>query len=268
MQTSDRLKASNEEGPVTTLNQCLDQASDLKLEGVKQALIRQQEQPAYQSLSFTERLFDLLQAEYSTRQNKLIKRLTCMAKLKYRSAFLEDLEYSPARNLDRSQILSLATNDYIERNQNIILTGATGTGKTHVACALGHRAIADGVQTYFIRIPKLLEEVRLVKADGSYLKWLRRLLKFKLLILDDFGSAPLKPSDLKELLEIIEDRVQVGSFIITSQLDVKDWHAYLAEHTLADAILDRLVHTSHRINLKGDSMRKTKNALGNPYTKE
>ncbi len=253
---------------MTTLNHCLEQVTDLNLGGIKQALIRQEEDPAYHSLSFAERLSHLLQAESIFRQNKLIKRLTAMAKLKYRSAYLEELEYSAARNLDKAQILDLAQNEYIRRSQNIILTGATGTGKTHIACALGHRAIADGFQTYFIRIPKLLEEVRLSKADGSYLKWLKRLLKFNLLILDDFGSAPLKPSDLKELLEIIEDRVQVGSFIITSQLQVKDWHAYLAEHTLADAILDRLVHNSHRINLKGESMRKLKNGLGKSYNLE
>lgn len=253
---------------MTTVNHCLDEASELKLSGLRDALIRQQEDPSYNSLSFTERLTHLLQAERTFRQNKMIKRLTAMAKLKYRSAYLEDIEYTPGRNLDKSVLLSLAQNDYLLRNQNIILTGATGTGKTHIACALGHRAIADGFQTYFIRIQKLLEEVRLSKADGSYLKWLKRLLKFKLLILDDFGSTPLKPSDLKELLEIIEDRVQVGSFIITSQLQVRDWHAYLAEHTLADAILDRLVHNSHRINLKGESMRKLKNSLGKPYTLE
>ncbi|MCK5686907.1 IS21-like element helper ATPase IstB [bacterium] len=246
---------------MTVVTQLLDQFASLKLQGFKEAFIRQNEDPAYNSLSFFDRLNHLVSAEVTDRQNRSIKRMASRAKLKYRSAYTQDIDTSPTRNINKSQLMQLTQCDYVSNFQNIIISGATGTGKTYLACALGNHAIAMGYPVYFARVTKLFEEIRLVKGDGSYLKWLKYILKFKVLILDDFGSSPLKPSDLKELLEIIEDRTQAGSLIITSQLDVKDWYNYLSEHTLADAILDRLVHNSHRINLKGDSMRKIKNAI-------
>lgn len=252
---------------MTALNQTLEHLSDLRLRGFKEAFIHQNEDPAYHSLPFNDRLNHLVQAELTDQRNRSIKRLLSRAKLKFRSAFIENIDTSPKRNLDKSYLLSLAQNDYIQKHQNIIITGATGTGKTFLACALANQAMSTGYPVYFARITKLFEEIRLVKGDGSYLKWLKNLLKYKLLILDDFGSSPLKASDLKELLEIIEDRIMAGSIIITSQLDVKDWYQYLTEHTLADAILDRLVHNSHRLELEGDSMRKLKNAILKPVTK-
>ncbi len=246
---------------MTAFKHTLEELSELRWIGFKEALVRQCEDPSYGDMPFTERISHLIHAEITDRKNRSIKRLSSRAKLKYKTAVIEDVEYTPGRNLDKHQIASLAQNHYIEQHQNVIISGATGTGKTYIACALGNLAMAQGYPVYFIRINKLFEEIRLVKGDGSYLKWLRNLLKFKLLILDDFGSSPMKPSDLKELLEIIEDRTQAGSLIITSQLDVKDWYHYLSEHTLADAILDRIVHNSYRINLKGESMRKLKNTV-------
>ena len=146
--------------------------------------------------------------------------------------------------------------------------GATGTGKTYLACAISNNAIKNGYSVYYARITKLFAQIPIVRGDGSYLSWLANLSKFNVLILDDFGSCPIKMQDVQELLEIVEERSQIGSVIITSQLNVKDWHDYLAEPTVADAILDRLIHNSHRINLKGDSMRKVKNSLSNSDTLE
>jgi DNA replication protein DnaC len=246
---------------MTAFKHTLEELSELRWIGFKEALVRQCEDPSYGDMPFTERISHLIHAEITDRKNRSIKRLSSRAKLKYKTAVIEDVEYTPGRNLDKHQIASLAQNHYIEQHQNVIISGATGTGKTYIACALGNLAMAQGYPVYFIRINKLFEEIRLVKGPGSYLKWLRNLLKFKLLILDDFGSSPMKPSDLKELLEIIEDRTQAGSLIMTSQLDVKDWYHYLSEHTLADAVLDRIVHNSYRINLKGESMRKLKNTV-------
>ena len=149
----------------------------------------------------------------------------------------------------------------IKGKLNMLFSGATGTGKTHLAFALGNHAMANGYSVLYTRVTKLLAQIPIVRGDGSYLSWLAKLAKFKVLILDDFGSCPVKMQDIQELLEIIEKRSQSGSIVITSQLDVKDWHNYLAEPTVADAILDRIIHNSHRINLKGESMRKVKNSL-------
>jgi len=158
--------------------------------------------------------------------------------------------------LERSQIATLAKNQWIEQQHNIIIEGATGTGKTYIACALAHNAIVGGYSAYYARISKLLSEIKLVRADGSYLSFLKRLTKMRVLILDDFGVAPMDTRDAQELLEIIEDRVGSGSTIITSQLPVENWHDYLSNGTVADAVLDRLVHNSYRLNLEGDTMRK------------
>jgi DNA replication protein DnaC len=253
---------------MTSINQSIDQLSLLRLNGFIEALQNQAQDPAYNALPFNDRLAHLISAELLHRKNKKIKTLSAQAKLKYRFAYMEDIDYHSPRHLDKSFILSLAQNHWIEQNQNIILTGATGTGKTYLACALANSAIAAGYPVYFSRINKLFDELRLVRGDGSYLKWMNKLLKMKVLILDDFASSPLGANDLKELLEIIEDRVQIGSLIITSQLAVKEWYQYLSEYTLAEAILDRVVHNAHRIDLRGESLRKLKNKISYPDTKE
>ena len=236
--------------------QILDQISELKLKGLKEAYLLQMQTPNYIHMPFEERLAHLIDAETINRKNCRIKQYLRAAKLKYCNAFLEDIEYLANRNLERSQIATLAKNQWIEQQHNIIIEGATGTGKTYIACALAHNAIVGGYSAYYARISKLLSEIKLVRADGSYLSFLKRLTKMRVLILDDFGVAPMDTRDAQELLEIIEDRVGSGSTIITSQLPVENWHDYLSNGTVADAVLDRLVHNSYRLNLEGDTMRK------------
>jgi len=239
----------------------LDQLTELKLNGFKAALLQQLESPSFTSLTFEERLSHLITSEITERHNRKIKHLISRSQLKFKSAFIEDIDYSASRNIEKSILLSLFGNAWVQAHQNIIITGATGTGKTHLACALGNNAMANGYSVLYYRVTKLLTRIPLVRGDGSYLKWLSNLAKFKVLILDDFGSCPVKMQDIQELLEIVEERSQSGSIILTSQLDVKDWHNYLVEPTVADAILDRIIHNSHRINLKGESMRKVKYSL-------
>ncbi|HOY85758.1 MAG TPA: IS21-like element helper ATPase IstB [Candidatus Syntrophosphaera sp.] len=236
--------------------QILDQISELKLKGLKEAYMLQMQTPSYLHMPFEERLAHLIDAEVINRKNCRIKQYLRRAKLKYRNAFLEDIEYLATRNLQRSQISTLAKNQWIEQQHNIIIEGATGTGKTYIACALAHNAIVGGYSAYYARISKLLSEVKLVRADGSYLSFLKKMTKIRVLILDDFGVAPMDTRDAQELLEIIEDRVGSGSTIITSQLPVENWHDYLSNGTVADAVLDRLVHNCYRLNLEGDTMRK------------
>lgn len=253
---------------MTAFHHTLDQLSELKLNGFKAALLQQLESPSFTALTFEERLSHLITSEVTYRHNRKIKHLISRSQLKFKSAFIEDIDYSAPRNIEKSVLLSLFDNNWVQAHQNIIITGATGTGKTHVACALGNNAMANGHSVLYYRVTKLLTQISLVRGDGSYLSWLSKLAKFKVLILDDFGSGPVKTQDIQELLEIIEERSQTGSIIITSQLEVKDWHNYLAEPTVADAILDRIIHNSHRINLKGESMRKVKNSLHHSDTLE
>ncbi|MBC8193723.1 MAG: ATP-binding protein [FCB group bacterium] len=239
------------------LNQTFDQLSEMKLNGIKTALKQQLEQPGtYAGLSFEERLTHLIDREAIDRQNRKIIRLQRLARLKFRQACIGDIIYKKDRNLHRDQIRSLSHNQWLVENQNMIITGATGTGKTWLACALADNAIAAGYPVHYIRISQLMSQVLLVRGDGSYLKWLKKLSRFTLLILDDLGLSSLTTQQAQELLEVIEERSGNGSCIVTSQLSVKEWYSYFKNPTLADAIMDRLAHNSHRIELEGDSMRE------------
>jgi len=239
-----------------TLSTLLNQTTLLSLSGFKTALELQSEDTSYQQLSFEERLFHLFEAEINQRHDKRIKRMLSHAHLKDRNAHFDMLEYSPKRGLDKSLITSLATADFIHKNQNILITGATGTGKSFIAQALARRAISLGFTAKYFRLSALLEEVKMARLDGSYTKTLIKIAKFKLLILDDFGVTPLKADELNDLFEVIEQRMFDGSIIITAQLPIKEWYAYLGNETIADAMMDRLIHTAHKIELKGESMRK------------
>ena len=232
------------------------QLDTLGLIGFKRALVRQSEDPNYAKVSFEERLYQLLEAEASERANRKIKRLLAQAKLKDRQASLDALEYSPKRGLDRSTILSLASGEYVIKGQNILITGATGTGKSFLAQALAKQAIFEGYSARYYRVTRLLEEIKLARLDGSYTKALARISKYALLVLDDFGVSGLKPDEVNDLFEVIEERTLSGSTIITAQLPVKEWHAYLGNETIADAMMDRLIYSAHRVEMKGESMRK------------
>lgn len=234
----------------------LDQATALSLGGFKQSLLMQSEDPNYQSLSFEERLFHLFEAELNQREDKRIKRMLIAASFKDKTASLEQIQYLPNRKIDKSLILSLGSGDFITKNQNLLLTGATGTGKSFLAQALARRCINLGHSTKYYRVSTLLEEIKTARLDGSYTKMLARLSKFKLLLLDDFGVTPLKGDEINNLFEVIEEKMFNGSIIITAQLPIRDWYAYLGNETIADAMMDRLIHTSHKIELKGPSMRE------------
>jgi len=239
-----------------TLSTLIEQTAQLSLSGFKESLLFQSEDTKYSSLSFEERLYHLFEAEINQRQNKRMKRMLTLAKLKDSSASLDQIQYLPKRKLDKSQILSLANCEFINKFQNILLTGATGTGKSFLAQALARRAISLGYSAKYYRVTTLLEEIKMARLDGSYTKTLAKISKFKLLLLDDFGVTPLKGDEINDLFEIIEERTLNGSIIITAQLPIREWHAYLGNETIADAMMDRLIHTAHKIELSGPSMRE------------
>jgi DNA replication protein DnaC len=241
-------------------NPTLETLKSLKLHGMLEALEEQQQTPTIQALSFEERVALLVDRERIYRDNQRRTRLLRGARLKVAEASLEDINYKAARGLDKRQIATLATGEWIRRAQNLLITGATGSGKTWIACALAQQTCRQGDSVLYYRVPRLLEELRISHGDGSYIKFLKALSKASLIVLDDWGLTALSAQDRADLLEILDDRVNTGSTLIASQLPVDTWHAYLGEPTLADAILDRLVHHSHRIELKvpGESMRKTR----------
>jgi DNA replication protein DnaC len=239
-----------------TLSTLTQQLDTLGFSGFKDALLRQSEDANYAHLPFEERLYQLLEAEQGERTNKKIKRLLSQAKLKDRQASLDAIEYSAKRGLERSQILSLASGAYISKGQNVLITGATGVGKSFLAQALAKQAIFEGYSAKYYRVTRLLEEIKIARVEGSYTRTIQKLSRISLLILDDFGVTPLKADELNDLFEIIEERTLSGSTIITAQLPVKEWHNYLGNATIADAMMDRLIYSAHRIEMKGESMRK------------
>lgn len=239
-----------------TLSTLIQQLDTLGFTGFKSALQRQSEDANYTQLPFEERLYQLLEAEQNERTQKRIKRLLSQAKLKEKQASLDRIEYSSKRGVERSQILSLASGKYISKGQNILITGATGVGKSFLAQALAKQAIFEGYSARYYRVTRLLEEIKIARLEGSYTKTIQKLSRINLLILDDFGVTPLKADELSDLFEVIEERTLTGSTIITAQLPVKDWHSYLGNATIADAMMDRLIYAAHRIEMKGESMRK------------
>jgi len=235
----------------------LDTLNRLKLHGMALALSEQMTHNAAQGLAFEERLALLLDREALHRENRRMTRLLQLAQLKYRDAVIEDLDYRSRSGLDRSQLTSLASCDWIRANQSVLIQGATGCGKTYLACALAHQACRQGLSALYVRAPRLFEEFNLCHADGSFRKRLAAIAKINVVVIDDFAIAPIGARERNDLLELLDDRVGTRSCIVTSQLPVSDWHDYIGDPTLADAILDRLVHRSHRIHLEAkESMRK------------
>jgi len=212
--------------------------------------------PDIHKLAFDERFGMLVDAEWMHRENKRLATALRDAKLRIADACIEDVDYPPKRELDKAQIRQLATCRWVAEHQNVLITGATGTGKTYVACALAQQACRTGHRASYRRMPRLLEELALAHADGTYTRLLGRLAKVDVLVLDDWGLAPLREQERRDMLEIFEDRHGSRSTIVTSQLPVETWHDYVADPTIADALLDRVVHNAHRLKLKGPSRRK------------
>lgn len=237
--------------------QTLQHLRELKLTGMADAFAQQLEQPATQQLSFEERLALLVDRERTQRDNRRLQRLLNAARLK-QQACVEDINYQASRGLVRPQVASLINCEWIGARQNLHITGPTGTGKSWLACAFGQAACRRGLSVRYERTGRLLDELRIARGDGSYGKTLRQLARFDLLILDDFGLKPLSQSERHDLLEIIEDRHELHSTLLTSQLPISAWHSYLGEPTVADALLDRLLTNAHRLELKGESLRKTR----------
>lgn len=234
----------------------LSQLRQLKLTGMAQAFTEQREQPSIQALSFSERLALLVDREILTRHNKRVSNLLRQAKLR-QQACAESVDYQQPRNLTKSQFASFLTCDFIRQKHNLVLTGPTGSGKSYLTCALGQQACRQGLTVRYLQLSRFLEELTIAHADGSYGTLLNQLTKIDLLILDDFGlTTTLTASQRRDLFNLIEERHQIKSTVIASQLPIAHWHDYIGEPSIADAILDRLLNNSHRIELKGESMRK------------
>ncbi len=221
----------------------------------------QLEQPgAYEGLAFAERLQLLVDYEDQERNQRKQERLTRAAQFKLK-AHAKDIDYLPARGLKQSQMASLLLCDWLKKAQNLLLTGPCGTGKTYMACALGHQACLKGYSVSYYRLPRLILALTQAKADGSYSKLLKAIASLNLLIIDDWGLEPLNAATRNDLMEIMDDRYEQSATIIISQLPTEQWYEAIGDNTLADAILDRLMHNAHRMILKGESMRKKMNSL-------
>jgi DNA replication protein DnaC len=227
----------------------------MRLHGLAEAFRQYMDGIPDDKLTFEERLGLMVDREYERRQEWRLKLRLAAAKLRER-ACLEDVNYRHPRNLDRSVVQRLATCHWVKQHANILITGATGLGKTWLACALANQACRNGSTVKYVRVPRILHEMQISRADGSYRKELAKLEKMDVLILDDWGLAPLGENERRDLLEIVEDRSNSRSTIVTSQIPVKNWHELIGDPTIADSILDRIVHNSYRIDLAGkESMR-------------
>jgi len=235
----------------------LTRMQQMKLYGMHLAFKTVVEQNGAPGLTPDQLVGHLVDAEYDDRYNRKTARLLRNARLRYK-AVIEEIHFDPHRKLDREQVIRLAEGLYLEKAENILITGSTGAGKSYLACALGHQACSAQHRVMYFSTSRLFSQLKLAKADGSYVKVMGQLQRQQILILDDFGLQPLDGPNSHILLEIVEDRYNIGSLIITSQVPVDQWYDLIPETTVADAVMDRIVHKAHRIELKGESMRKKK----------
>lgn len=235
----------------------LEKLRALKLTGMARALEEQMQMPEVETLSFEERLGLLVDREMTERDNRRLKTRLRKAKLR-QSAAVEDIDYRHPRGLDRSLMARLIDGRWLKEHHNLIVTGPTGTGKTFLACALAHKACRDGYTAHYQRLSRMFRDLHLAQGDGRYGKLLLGYAKTDLLVLDDWGLNTLNPEQRHDLLEILDDRHGLRSTLITSQFPVEHWHELIGDPTMADAILDRLIHNAYKIQLKGESMRKKK----------
>lgn len=233
----------------------------MKLSGMAEGIREQVASHVYRDLSFEERLGLLVDKEKLHRENRQVKILLAHAHLRHPSACIEDIDFKARRGITKDALLKLSQNEWISRHQNVIIVGPTGAGKTYLACALGNSAVRQGISTLYVRLPRLIQELKITRGDGRYIKFLSRLQRIKLLIVDDWGINPFTDEARRDFLEIMEDRHGVRSTIIASQFPVDTWHDIIGDATLADAICDRVVHNAHKIILTGESMRKTHSGL-------
>lgn len=243
------------------INPITNKLQQLRLHTMAKGFKEQLEQPAMTELSFEDRFGLLVDMEVTARENRRLQTRLRKAKLQ-QSACLEDIDYCPKRNLDKPLLATLSTCQWVSSHHNILIVGPCGTGKTFLACALAHKACLNGNSIYYCRMNRLLSDLQIKKGDGQYNKHMAELSKVDVLILDDFGLSSFSDEQRRDLLEILDDRHNKCSTIVTSQLPVKLWHETIGNGTLADAILDRLVHNAYRLEIKGESMRKIRNKVG------
>lgn len=235
----------------------LEKLQRLKFTGMATALSEQMAMPDIASLSFEERLGLLVDRELTVREDRRLTSRLRQARLRHNAA-IEDIDYRHPRGLDKALIAQLTAGQWLHEHLNVLITGPTGVGKTWLACALANKACRDGFTARYLRLPRLLEQLAIARGDGQYAQLLTNLARTDLLVLDDWGLTPISTESRHDLLELLEDRHGTRSTLVTSQLPVSAWHEHIGDPTLADAILDRLVHNAYKLNLKGDSMRKKK----------
>jgi len=242
----------------------LDKLQALRFTGMLKALQEQQQLPDIDTLSFEERLGLLVDREMTEREDRRLQTRLRKARLKHQAA-VEDIDYQTPRGLDKGLMSQLSSCQWLKEGLNLIIHGPTGVGKTWIACALAHKACREGFSAQYLRLPRLFEELHLAHGDGRFHKLMSGLAKTDLLVLDDWGLAKLNTEQRRDLLELLDDRHGHRSTIVTSQIPVDHWHDVIGDPTLADAILDRLIHNAYRLHLKGESMRK-RNAKLTPTT--
>ena len=240
--------------------QTIEKLHALKLIGMAEAFKDQLSQPDIGRLSCEERFGLIVDRQWTWKEDCRMQRYLKQAKLKL-NACVEDIDYKTPRGIDQSVMMRLISCDWIRHHQNIIITGPTGAGKTFLACALANKACREGYRTFYIRSPKLYYELAVSRGDGSYGKLINKLARTQILVIDDLGLAPMTDSERRDLLEVIEDRHGSASTIVTSQLPIENWHEHIGDPTIADAILDRLIHNAHKIKMKGGSMRRNHSGL-------
>ena len=247
--------------------QTLEKLYDMRLNGMADAFKEQMARPDINDLSFEERFAFLVDQHWTWKDDRRLKTLLKNARLKS-NACIEDIDYKSPRGINKSLMLSLSGCDWIKNAHNIIITGPTGVGKIYLACALANCTCRKGYASLYKRAPRLFQEIAIARADGTYPKLMNKLAKAKVLIIDDLCITPMNEAERKDLLEVIEDRQDLTSTIISTQIPAKSWFEIIGDPTIADAVLDRLIHNAHKIDLKGESMRKIRSSLTNKNKSE